>query len=80
MNSGDLPPPVLAVPTVGAVNYVDLSLRWQVGRQLNLSFGIENLLDKDPPLLGRVARAANTDPTTYDILGRRYFLRAQLTY
>ena len=47
---------------------------------LSLNLGAENLFDEDPPLLGNAARDANTDPTTYDILGRRYFLRAKLSY
>ena len=74
------PAPVLAVPTVPSVNYFDLALGWDFGENASLNLGIENLFDEDPPLLGSAARDANTDPTTYDILGRRYFLRVRLSY
>ncbi len=72
--------PVLAVPQLSAVNYFDLTFAWDVSDSLSLTLGAENLFDEDPPLLGSAARDANTDPTTYDILGRRYFLRASLRY
>ena len=71
---------MLAVPRIPSVNYFDLTFAWDFSDRLYLSFGVENLSDEDPPLLGNAARDANTDPTTYDILGRRYFLRATLRY
>jgi iron complex outermembrane receptor protein len=40
---------------------------------LKLTAGIENLTDEDPPLLPG-GLGANTDPSQYDLLGRRYFL------
>ena len=74
------PPPVLAVPSVSSTSYFDLTFGWDFGENVSLHLGIDNVLDEDPPLLGNAARDANTDPTTYDILGRRYFLRAKLSY
>lgn len=74
------PPPVLAVPRIPSVNYFDLTFVWDFSNSLSFKLGAENLFDEDPPLLGSAARDANTDPTTYDILGRRYFLRASLSY
>jgi iron complex outermembrane recepter protein len=44
---------------------------------LTLRAGVENLADKDPPLVAS-AVAANTDPSQYDVLGRRYYFN--LTY
>ena len=38
---------------------------------LTLRGGIENLTDEDPPLLPSPVEA-NTDPSQYDVLGRRY--------
>ena len=46
---------------------------------LRVTLGIDNLTDKDPPIYTSDSRAgiqANTDPSTYDVLGRRYFLNA----
>lgn len=74
------PPPVLAVPQVSAMNYFDLTLQQDVGERFDLSLGISNLFDEDPPFLGSANRDANTDPRTYDTLGRRYFLRITARY
>lgn len=41
---------------------------------LTLSAGVENLTDEDPPLLPSQVQA-NTDPSQYDVLGRRYYAR-----
>jgi outer membrane receptor protein involved in Fe transport len=40
---------------------------------LTIRAGVENLSDEEPPLLPS-AVAANTDPSQYDVLGRRYYL------
>ncbi|MDQ1345535.1 MAG: iron complex outerrane recepter protein, partial [Pseudomonadota bacterium] len=44
---------------------------------LTLRAGIENLTNEDPPLVASPIQA-NTDPSQYDVLGRRYYLN--LTY
>jgi len=66
-----------AVPGVPAYWYFDLNGRWQVTERLELRAGITNLTDKDPPVVGGLL--GNTDPATYDVLGRSYFvaLKAQ---
>jgi iron complex outermembrane recepter protein len=74
------PPAVLAVPQVSATNYFDLTLQQDVGKHFDLSLGISNLFDEDPPFLGSANQDANTDPTTYDVLGRRFFLRIKVHY
>jgi iron complex outermembrane receptor protein len=44
---------------------------------LTLRAGVENLTDQDPPIFPTWT-AANTEPSQYDVLGRRYYLN--LTY
>jgi hypothetical protein len=34
----------------------------------------QNLTDKDPPLLAGFATQSNTDPSIFDVYGRRYFM------
>ena len=41
---------------------------------LTVGFGVENLGDQDPPIYPSYVQA-NTNPSQYDVLGRRYFLR-----
>ena len=74
------PPPLLAVPRVPATDYLDLTFEAAFGEYYDLSFGAVNLTDKQPPFLGSANQEANTDPHTYDILGRRYFLRITVRY
>ena len=58
--------------------YFDLTLGftaddgWLEG--LSLRGGINNLMDEDPVIYPSSVEA-NTEPSTYDALGRRYFVR-----
>ena len=60
-----------------AQNYIDLAGSWNITKQLTLRGGINNLLDKDPPLSSQVGAGfgnGNTYPQVYDALGRRVFV------
>jgi iron complex outermembrane receptor protein len=67
--------------TVGtpAMTYLDTNISWRVKETLELRLGVENLTDETPPLY-TAAIQMNTDPSTFDVLGRRYFLRANLKF
>jgi iron complex outermembrane recepter protein len=57
------------------ISYLDLSASWNVLRNLQLRAGVNNVLDKDPPIVSAnvvAAGAANSYPT-YDQLGRQLF-------
>ena len=59
-------------PGVSAYSYFDLDVNYQVTRQIQLSGGLTNLFNKQPP---RVAGAPLlTDAATYDVMGRTYFV------
>jgi len=63
-------------------NYLDLSAAVKVADKVTLRVGVQNLLDKDPPLIGTTdipgppAGNGNTFPATYDSLGRYIFGQA----
>jgi outer membrane receptor protein involved in Fe transport len=62
---------------LSARDYLDLAGNWQINKTYAFRAGINNLLDKDPPLSGVVAAVygnGNTYPQVYDALGRRVFL------
>ena len=42
--------------------------------------GINNLFDKEPPIIGFNAEQANTYPGTYDVIGRDFFVSASLRF
>jgi len=58
-----------------SVSYLDLSAIYEVSKNLSLRFGVNNVLDKDPPLVNQyetTTGAPNTYPT-YDLLGRQMY-------
>lgn len=63
--------------TLGARNYFDLSGSWAFAKQYVLRVGINNLLDKDPPITSvsgpTIYGNGNTFPQVYDALGRKVF-------
>jgi iron complex outermembrane receptor protein len=64
---------------LSARNYLDIATSWPVTKQVTLRAGINNLLDKDPPVSAQVGAGfgnGNTYPQVYDALGRRIFLSA----
>ena len=60
---------------VPSVSYHYVQLQYAFSPALNLSVGIDNLFDRSAPYL-RNWLDANTDTMTYDLLGRRWYLRA----
>ncbi|MEE4110838.1 MAG: hypothetical protein V2I24_15915, partial [Halieaceae bacterium] len=71
---------VVAPGTVNAIDdqlYHDVWARLQLGERLSFAAGIDNLTDEQPPFFGN-ADEANTDVSTYRLLGRGAWLRVQL--
>lgn len=63
------------VENLGSENYFDLSGNYTFNEQYSVTFGIDNLFDKEPPILGRNQAQANTFPSTYDVFGRTYYAK-----
>jgi outer membrane receptor protein involved in Fe transport len=66
-----------AFRTIGAYSYVDLYASYNYGDNLKFTFGIDNLFDKAPPVVGNEAgstqyNSGNTFPSNYDVMGRMY--------
>jgi outer membrane receptor protein involved in Fe transport len=67
---------------ISAYNYLDLSAAVKVADKITFRVGVNNVFDKDPPIIGGtnlpgVAGNGNTFPQVYDALGR--FIFGQLT-
>jgi iron complex outermembrane recepter protein len=64
--------------TLASRSYLDLTLAYNFNKQLTFMLGVNNLLDKDPPVTGTSGPSifgnGNTFPQVYDALGRRVFL------
>lgn len=73
------PPPVLAVPEVGAVWYHDIAAQVRIGESMTFTAGANNVFDRQPPILPDTI-SANTDASTYDTLGRYFFVNASVRF
>jgi outer membrane receptor protein involved in Fe transport len=71
--------------SIGAQSYFDLALQWAYDKTWTFRAGVNNIFDKDPPLVSSTAGAypnvsgpsnfgnGNTFPQVYDALGRTIF-------
>jgi outer membrane receptor protein involved in Fe transport len=66
--------------SIPAQNYFDLAATWRVKDNYTLRFGVNNVFDRDPPLIGGTTAGStafyngNTYPGVYDALGRYIFM------
>ena len=70
---------------IPAYNYFDLAATWQVKDGLTLRLGVNNIFDKDPPIVDTTSfplssQAGNTYPAMYDPLGRTIFFNLSAKY
>ena len=80
--------PLLNAPTdetdkeLGARDYIDFALAWNINKTFTLRAGINNIFDKDPPIVSSILADpaifgnGNTFPQMYDTLGRLVFVNA----
>lgn len=64
---------------VAAMTTIDLQGTWQAFENVALTLGVDNVLDEEPPFVYS-AFGANTDVTTYNVLGSFYYARATITF
>ena len=68
---------------VPARNYLNLTTGYSFDTGslagLTLRVGVTNLTNEEPPIFPRYAEA-NTDPSVYDVLGRRYFVSVRYAF
>ncbi len=55
--------------TISAQNYLDFAAAWQVNEELAVNFGVDNLLDREPPTPEIGANHFNT-VSDYSVIGR----------
>jgi len=70
---GDMTDAADSSEKIGAVDYFDLNGSWKVNDIYSIRGGVTNLTNKQPPYFSSYVQA-NTDPSTYDVLGRRFFM------
>jgi len=70
---------------IKAYNYFDLTARFSVTDNFQLTLSAFNIFDKQPPIVGSSAgstsfNGGNTYPSLYDTIGRRYSATASLKF
>ncbi|WP_144209098.1 TonB-dependent receptor [Shewanella donghaensis] len=66
-------------PSVDSIVYHDISASYDLTNAVTLSGGVNNVLDEEPPYYTG-NNDSNTDPYTYDVLGRYFFVRASVKF
>jgi outer membrane receptor protein involved in Fe transport len=76
--------PTTTVDPTGAYDIFDFNGSWGISNRTQLRFGIDNLLDTEPEIVGadppNTNSSGNTYPGYYDTLGRRYYLGLKLSF
>jgi outer membrane receptor protein involved in Fe transport len=83
-NAAKATTPTTKLRGADAYDLFNLSANWSVSRTVSLRFGVDNLFDKDPLVVGYNPGVNNAKGTTaagyYDILGRRYYAGVKLDF
>lgn len=70
--------PTTTILPTSAYNLFNLSTGWEFSSNWSMRFGIDNLMNRQPPVVGAqpgITDAAGlTNPSIYDVLGRRYYV------
>ncbi|MFC3093849.1 TonB-dependent receptor [Alteromonas sediminis] len=66
-------------PGTGSVMYWDASATYFVNESISLRLGVNNLFNKLPPLYSPNVQSG-TDPSQYDVVGRRLTFTARMTF
>lgn len=67
------------VPSIDDYNYFYLSGSYNFSDNFEIFGGVDNLFDKDPPLYTGGFQY-NTDPSTYDVIGRYFYVGAKAKF
>jgi len=70
---------------IPSFSWFDFTTRFNVNEHFDLTFTVNNILDKKPPIVGNTAgstsaNSGDTFPATYDALGRRFTAGARIKF
>ncbi|MEG8033118.1 TonB-dependent receptor [Sphingomonas aurantiaca] len=71
---------VYAVERIKAYHYFDLTAAFDIKPGFTWSVGVNNIFDKQPPIMGDNQQQANTYPSTYDPYGRAFFVSTNVKF
>ena len=71
------------IPTTPATDYHRFTATWAPTETMEFLVGVDNVFDEEPALYAddtQAGQQANTEPSVFDILGRRYFMNATFRF
>lgn len=71
---------IYTVEEIPSYNLWDVAVSFDVSDHMTLTMGVNNLLDTQPFRLGTNQQQSNTWPNTYSVLGRDFFVSANLRF
>ena len=78
---GTVPPlNTLTNPVLPSAHYLDVSASWDITDKVELSGGVNNVFDRQPPIVGSSAGYGNTWPATYDPYGQTFYFNARVRF
>lgn len=69
-----------SVERLAAYDVFDLTMAYEVTKNLTLTAGVSNIGGRTPQLIGDNQEQANTYPGVYDVLGRDFFVAARVRF
>lgn len=70
--------PSATTPGTGAYSLLDLFATWRISDKYSLHGGINNVMDRDPPIVD--GAIGNTEASTYAVLGRTFYIAARANF
>jgi outer membrane receptor protein involved in Fe transport len=65
---------------ISAYNWLDLSGTFKLGARVGLTVGVNNVTDRQPPLVGNSLTFNANTPGAYDVLGRYFFTNVNVKF
>ena len=69
-----------SVNKISAYHLFNTSMTYDFTDSFAMTFGIQNLFDQKPPVIGDNDEQANTYPSSYDVFGRSFFANAKVRF
>jgi iron complex outermembrane receptor protein len=63
----------------GSIVYTDIGATWEFMENSALRIGVNNVTDEEPPTYAPNVQSG-TDPSMYDVIGRRVYVQAKVKF
>jgi iron complex outermembrane receptor protein len=68
------------IKKIKAQAYWDTVFNWKASENFDFTLGIDNVLDKDIPIMADAGPDSNTDASLFDVFGRSFFIAGRVRF